>query len=94
MEIRLESLLGREVLAANNRRVGRLEELRAQVRDGVCEITEVVIGVAGLAERLGLGVKVLLGRQRSGHVARWDQIDLSDPTRPRLTCPVEDLEPL
>jgi hypothetical protein len=91
MEVRLDRVLGREVLAANNRRVGRIEEFRAEIRGGACEITEVVIGVAGLFERLGLGVKMLLGRRRTGHVARWDQIDLGDPDRPRLTCSVDEL---
>lgn len=33
----------------------------------------------------------LLGLRIHGHVARWDQLDISDPDRPRLTCAVEDL---
>ena len=57
-------------------------------------ITEYVIGVAGLSERLGLGIKLLLGRKRGGYLARWDQIDLSDPDHPRLTCSVEELREL
>lgn len=91
LEVRLDGLLGREVLAGNNRTIGRLEEFRAEVRGGVCEITEVVIGAAGLYERLGLGVKMLFGKGGGGRVARWDQIDLSDPDRPRLTCPLDEL---
>jgi hypothetical protein len=90
-EIRLEQLLGRQVLAANNRRVGRLEEFRAEVKGGVCEIREFVLGAAGLFERLGLGVRLIVGTRAGGYVARWDQIDLTDPERPRLTCRVEDL---
>ena len=91
-EVRLERLLGREVLARNNRRVGLLEEFRAVNReDGVCEIREFVIGAAGLYERLGRGVKMLFGRRGSGYVARWDQIDVSDPDHPRLTCSIEEL---
>lgn len=93
-EVRLDLLIGREVLAGNNRRIGRLEEFRADVRNGTCVVTEMVIGVAGLLERLNLGVKMLLGRKRGGYVARWDQIDLSDPVHPRLTCSVSELRPI
>ncbi len=93
-ELRLQDLLGREVLAGNNRRVGRIEEFRAARRGDRCEIVAFVIGAAGLAERLHVGAKLLLGGGRGGHVARWDQIDLSNPERPRLTCAVEELEPI
>jgi len=93
-EVRLDLLLGREVLAGNNHRVGRLEEFRAEVRDGRCVVTEMVIGVAGLLERLGLGVQMILGKKGGGYVARWDQIDLSDPIHPRLTCSIADLRPI
>jgi hypothetical protein len=34
-------------------------------------------------------------RHRShGRRARWDQMDLSDPEHPRLTCPVDELAKL
>jgi hypothetical protein len=93
-EVRLDRLLGRPVLAANDQRVGRLEEFRTEVRGTECVVTEYVIGVAGVLERLGLGVKLLVGRPRGGYVARWDQIDISDPEHPRLLCPVEELDKL
>ena len=89
--LRLEDLLGREVYARNHRRVGRIEEFRARWDGAACTIEGVVIGVAGLSERLGLGAKLLAGRKRGGRVARWDQIDLSDPQRPRLTCGLQEL---
>ena len=91
-EIRLDRLLGRQVIAANNHPVGRLKEFRAEKRGTGCVIAAYVMGVAGLSERLGLGLKLLLGRKRGGYLARWDQIDLSDPDHPRLTCSVEDLQ--
>jgi hypothetical protein len=91
-ELRLEDLLGREVLAANNRLVGRIEEFRAE-RDGKgCAITGFVIGAAGLVERLGVAARSLVGVRGRGRVARWDQLDLSNPERPRLTCPLDELE--
>ena len=89
-EVHLELLLGRRVLAANGRSVGRLEEVRAERRGGGCVITECLIGPSALLERLA--APWLSFRQtRRGFVARWDQIDLSDVEHPRLLCPVEEL---
>ena len=93
-EVRLERLLGREVLSSNNQRVGRLEEFRAETSGKTCTIGHVVIGAAGFAERVGVGMKRLVGSRVGGYVARWDQIDFSEPDRPRLTCPVEELQKL
>lgn len=91
-ELRLDRMLGREVRTANNRRLGRLEEVRAEQRCGEWVVTEYVIGAAGLLERLGVGVRLLLGLERvGGYLARWDQMDLTDPTRPRISCPVDEL---
>ena len=90
--IRLDRLVGREVHTANNRRLGRLEEFRAERRDGAWVITEYVVGTAGLLERLGLGIRLILGlKHRTGYVVRWDQLDLSNADRPRLTCAVDEL---
>jgi hypothetical protein len=92
--IRLDRLVGREVYTANNRQLGRLHEFRAERRGPSWVITEFVIGAAGLRERLGLGVRLVLGfKPAGGYVARWDQLDLSNPDRPRLTCSIQDLAP-
>ena len=92
-EVQVELLLGRRVLAANGRSIGRLEEVRAERHGAGCTVTEYVIGPAGLAERLSarLFPRLLLGT-RHGFIARWDQIDLSDPRHPRLLCSVEELQ--
>lgn len=92
VSLRLDRLIGREVYAANHRRLGRLHEFRAERRGSTWAITEYVIGAVGLMERLGLGVRLVLGIERpAGYVARWDQLDLSNPDRPTLTCPVSEL---
>jgi hypothetical protein len=92
-EVRLDRLVGREVYTGNHRRLGRLEEFRAERRGTGWVITEYVIGAAGLMERLGLGVRLIVGIKRAtGYVARWDQLDLSNPERPTLKCAVEQLE--
>jgi len=55
-------------------------------------VTAYALGGAGLAERLGVGVRLLFGGKRpGGYVARWDQLDISDVEHPRLLCPVEEL---
>jgi hypothetical protein len=90
--LRLDRLIGREVHTAGKRRVGRLEEFRAVRRGNRWIVTEYVIGAAGLTERLGLGARQILGlKQPGGYVARWDQLDLSNPDHLRLTCPLEEL---
>ena len=90
--LRLDRLVGREVYTANNRRLGRLEEFRAARHGEDWIIGEYIVGTAGLLERLGLGVRLILGISRiGGYVVRWDQLDLSDPARPRLRCSVKEL---
>lgn len=93
-ELRVQRLLGRQVLARNNRPMGRLEELRAEKQGRDWIVLEYVIGAAGLLERLGVGLKLLFGRARGGYVARWDQLDITDAERPRLTCEVGALRRL
>jgi len=91
--IRLDRVVGRTVYTANNRRLGRLEEFHVERRGTTWVITEYLIGAAGLMERLGLGLHLILGINRvTGYVARWDQLDLSNPDRPMLTCPVDGLQ--
>jgi hypothetical protein len=90
--LRLDRLLGRMVLTANNHKLGRVEEFRAERRGTQWVITEYIIGTAGLLERLGASSRLLLGLARvGGVVARWDQLDLTNPDCPRLTCAVGDL---
>lgn len=90
--LRLDRVIGRRVLMANNRPLGRLEECRVVRRGQSWEVSEWVVGPAGLLERLGLGARLLVGGARgASYVLRWDQLDLSNPEQPRLTCRVDDL---
>ena len=93
-EARLDRLLGRRVLTRNNRPAGRLEEFRAEIHGHECVIVDAVIGPAGLLERLGASVRLLFGRRARGYLAHWDQLDLTDPETPRLTCSIEELRRL
>jgi len=98
--MRVEELLGRKVVDAEGRSAGRIEELRAHVRDGKCVVTRFDLGREGLLERLSVGgvtlefVALLGGRRGAarGHSVPWEQMDLRDPKHPRLRCRVADLQ--
>ena len=53
-EIHVELLLGRKVRDADDRVVGRIEELRSAIVDGERVVTEFHIGPAALLERIGV----------------------------------------
>lgn len=97
-EIRLELLLGKQVFAINGRPIGRLEEVRAELNArGYCFVTEFLIGSYAVLERLSawrMGraiLRTLHLRRSEVYRVRWEQLDLSDPRRPRLVCEVEEL---
>lgn len=91
-EVHLELLLGRQVHARDGRKVGRIEELRAEKRGAGYVVTDFVLGPTGLAERMALSFKLtFLDRHHKPQVARWDQLDLTDLEHPRLNCNVDEL---
>jgi len=93
--LRLDRVIGRTVLTSNNRRLGRLEECRAHRQGRNWVVDGWIVGPAGMLERLGLGVRMVLWTvPQSGFLVRWDQLDLTNPDSPRLTCAVDDLQRL
>ncbi len=94
-EARVELLLGRRVLARNGRSVGRLEEIRVERSGAGYVVTEYHVGPEALLERLAIGVQSFFGKPpRKGYAIAWNQIDLSDPGHPRLTCAAAQLRTL
>jgi sporulation protein YlmC with PRC-barrel domain len=99
-EIHLELLLGKRVYALNGRAIGRLEEVRAESKQGAATVNEFLVGDYAIFERLSAweiarAVMGLFGPViKSGYRIRWDQIDFTDPGRPKLTCHVSELAPL
>jgi hypothetical protein len=87
IELPLHRLLGRKVLDADGRSIGRIEEIHVEKRSGELVVTEWVLGAGGLLERLGLVAmaRVLLGWPpvRAPEVLGWAELDLTDPERPR-----------
>jgi len=91
--LRLDALIGREVRTPEGRRLGRLGECHARHDGEHWIVEEWVIGPAGLIERLGVHARRLAGDSPGrGYLARWDQLDLRDEARPRLTCPDTELK--
>lgn len=92
-EQHLETLVGRTVRDVNGRPVGRLEEVCATDARSDHRVTDYLIGASGWLARMH--VRRLRHPHRvHGWRARWDQMDLSTPGRPRLTCTREELERL
>jgi sporulation protein YlmC with PRC-barrel domain len=89
--VRLEDLLGRRVTDAQGAVVGRIGEVRAERRGDAHEVTEYLLGSGALLERLSIAGH-LFKRQTHIIVARWDQIDISRPDAPRLTCAADELK--
>ena len=100
-EIHLELLIGKRVFARNGRSIGRLEEVRAELNTrGSCFVTEFLVGSYAFLERLAAWrmareiMRTLRVPRKEGYRVRWEQLDLSDPRRPRLLCEVDELVPL
>jgi sporulation protein YlmC with PRC-barrel domain len=98
-EVNVERLLSRRVLAANGRVIGRLEEFEVEIRGSECYVSEYLLGVYALFERLaawniGRAMLRLLPGAHRGYRVPYDQLDLSDPHRPRLRCSVDELAAL
>ena len=92
-KVHLELLIGREVHDSEGKRVGRLLSVTAE-RDGDdCVIREFLLGPAALLKRLGITTLHLVGFQRKKPLAvPWDQLDLSDPKKPKLRCRAAELK--
>jgi len=98
-EVHLERLIGVTVRDRDGMSAGKIEEIAvAQHGDAwfvETYLTGPVHGLSRLTElQVGLWLLGLLGAAKlpGGYRIRWDQLDMTDPTRPRLTCAISDLE--
>ena len=89
--LRLEQLIGRRVGSVDGFSVGRIEEIRAERHHGQLELVEYHLGTGALLERWSI-TRRLLGRRTHQIIVRWNQIDIAHRGRPRLLCPVDELE--
>jgi sporulation protein YlmC with PRC-barrel domain len=99
-EVKLELLLGRNVVDVDGAPVGAIEEVLADRNGDELLVTHYLAGRYGLFERfsilhIGMGLLRYLGsRAQSAHPHRipWDKMDLTDPEHPRLTCTIDELK--
>lgn len=96
--IHLERLLGKKVYDRNGHKAGRIEEVRARVSADGCIVEAYLLGRAGLVARLSIPAltQTLLGFAgakgiRTSREVPWNQMDLTNPRRPKLRCTVEEL---
>lgn len=101
MEIHLELLLGTPVRDAAGEPVGRIEEVLAEEQGEEWVVREYLLGPAAFLHRLSawsIGTALLraLGASKlaGGYRVPWEQMDLTNPQRPRLRCTRDELSAL
>lgn len=98
MDVNVELLLGRTVVDANGEKVGRIEELRAEEDGDRCRVEAYLVGTSALIERLSAWtlVRPIKRALRTRHIYSvfeipWQEMDLSDPKKPKLRVAKADL---
>jgi sporulation protein YlmC with PRC-barrel domain len=79
--MRLTDLLGTEVATESGRALGRVHDLRAELTPRTLKITGLVVGRAGLLERLGIGAPESGARIRTRDVVPWSAVLRADRRR-------------
>ena len=91
-KIPLQLLIGKQVRDSDEVRVGRIFSVQAELEGDECIVREFHLGGAALLERLGISfLQTIGGSPKEPLRVPWDQLDLSDPERPRLRCRVAEL---
>lgn len=91
-EIHFELLVGKRVHDVNGKVVGALRNGQAVRRANQYWVEWWEVGTAALFESLGISIARLVGiRVREPLRIPWQQLDLSDPEKPRLKCTKEEL---
>ena len=94
-QVHVEHLYGRRVRDRQDKVIGRIESIRATWKGNDCVVEEYHLGAAALLEKLGISIGRLIGwMPREPLSIPWDQLDLSDPDRPRVKCTLDELKKL
>jgi len=98
MEVNVELLIGKKVHDADGNKVGRIEEFRVTETDKACTLDAYLIGASALIQRLSAWtlVRPISRALRSSNVysvyeVPWQDMDLTDPDRPKLRIAKADL---
>jgi len=74
----LTDLLGLKVRTESGRYLGRVHDVRAELKPRSVTMTGLVVGQLGLLERLGIGAPESRGRTLHGDVVAWREIVRAD----------------
>jgi hypothetical protein len=79
---------------ADGKVAGRILSVSAEITGEECLVREFHLGPAALLERLGMSVSGLAGLPLHREPLRvgWEDMDLSDPQRPRLRAPLDEVK--
>jgi sporulation protein YlmC with PRC-barrel domain len=98
VDIQVELLLGRKVVDADGKKVGRIEEFRVESDGDSCRLQSYLVGTSALIDRLSAWTLVRpISRRLHGtrvyavYEVPWEEMDLSDPRRPALRISARDL---
>jgi sporulation protein YlmC with PRC-barrel domain len=72
--MRLSDLLGVEVRTESGKRLGRVYDLRGELTPRTLRVTGLVVGRAGILERLGIGAPQDTSRIRTHDVVEWKEV--------------------
>jgi sporulation protein YlmC with PRC-barrel domain len=76
--VRLTDLLGVPVTTESGEELGRVHDVRAELGSRSLRVTGLVVGGAGLLERLGLGAPRSTARLRAHDVVLWSAVIRAD----------------
>ena len=92
MNVRLQDINGRNVHDLDGKVAGRIGEVIVERIGADCHVVEYHLGPAAFLGRLGMTAGRLIGMKTRGPLrVPWQQLDLSDPKKPRLRCRVAEL---
>ncbi|HEX2693318.1 MAG TPA: PRC-barrel domain-containing protein, partial [Gemmatimonadaceae bacterium] len=98
MEVKVELLIGRKVCDVNGEKVGRIEEILAERQENGLLVESFLVGTSGLISRLSAWtlVRPLKRSLKERHIYSayeipWQDLDLTDPKRPKLRTARKDL---
>jgi hypothetical protein len=98
MQIAVELLIGTKVRDSEGQSVGRIEEFRVERQHNALLVEAYLIGASAVIDRLSAWTLVRPIRRllRRRHVFRvyevpWQDMDLTDPSQPRLRIAKRDL---
>jgi hypothetical protein len=87
----MDLVMGHRIRDVDGVVVGRLEEVRMERRGKEWVATDFHMGEGAALERFSASVFGIPGNAHRGWSATWEQMDWTDPLRPRLRCRRDEL---